>query len=480
MSGSSCDRRSFCRSMLVGAAGLRLASSSRAQRPPRPNVLLITTDDMGPQLGCYGDRHARTPNLDALAEEGARFENAYVTQASCSPSRSSIFTGLYPHQNGQIGLSHRGYSMHEGLATLPALLADAGYRTGVIGKIHVAPAVSTPFGFKAPLTPQDTRDVAGVAEVAAEFLGADPAEPFFLMVNYMDPHRPLVDQVEGVPDEPLGPDAIEPFPFLGLDTPKVRQEVASYYNCNTRADVGVGLLLEKLQESGMADNTLIIFIGDNGPPFTRGKTTCYEAGVHTPFIVRWPGTARAGLVSEALVSAVDILPTVAEAAGFELPTPIAGRSLVPLIEGKPVQWRDTLATEYTSHHQGGYFPRRAIRDERYKLILNLLPDRPNPIKGVDGCAAWGESRNPAFEGTPVRRVFDTHGDPPAEELYDLLRDPVEFNNLADDPGYGPVLSRMRAQLRTWREETSDPLLDPAKLAALTKWHDDEEWKKDAK
>ncbi len=478
MSGSSYNRRSFCRTMLVGAAGLKLASSSRAQRPQRPNVLLITTDDMGPHLGCYGDRHARTPNLDALAEEGARFERAYVTQASCSPSRSSIFTGLYPHQNGQIGLSHRGYSMHEGIATLPALLAGAGYRTGVIGKIHVAPASATPFDWNGRLTVHETREVPKVAEAAASFIRESADGPFFLMVNYMDPHRPLLDQVEGVPAEPLGPDEIEPFPFLGLDTPKVRQEVASYYNCNTRADVGVGLLLAKLRESRMADNTLIIFIGDHGPPFTRGKTTCYEAGVRIPFIVRWPEHAQAGLASEALVSTVDILPTVAEAAGFELPTPIAGRSLVPLIEGKPAQWRDTLATEYTSHHQGGYFPRRAIRDERYKLIVNLLPDRPNPIKGVDGCAAWGESRDPAFEGTRVRRVFDTHGDPPARELYDLQRDPVEFNNLADDPGYGSVLSRMRAQLRTWREETSDPLLDPQELARLTRWHDDEEWKQD--
>jgi N-sulfoglucosamine sulfohydrolase len=477
MTGSRLNRRSFCRSALIGTAALGLARGARAQ-PERPNVLLITTDDMGPQLGSYGDTRARTPNLDALAGEGARFENAYVTQASCSPSRSSIFTGLYPHQNGQIGLSHRGYSMHEGMATLPALLGQAGYRTGVIGKIHVAPASATPFDWNGRLTVQETREVPKVAEAAASFIRESSGRPFFLMVNYMDPHRPLLDQVEGVPADPLGPDDIEPFPFVPIDTPKVRQEVAAYYNCNTRADVGVGVLLETLKAAGAADNTLVMFIGDHGPPFTRGKTTCYEAGVRIPFIVRWPGHARAALVSPDLVSTVDILPTVAEACGFELPHPIAGRSLVPLLEGRRVEWRETLATEYTSHHQGGYFPRRAIRDARYKLIKNLLPDRPNPIKNVDGSAAWAESRDPTFEGTPAREAIDRHVAPPAEELYDLQQDPVEFVNLADDPAQADVLDRLRAQLQAWREETNDPLLDPQELTRLTKWHDDEEWKKE--
>lgn len=478
MTGSRCNRRSFCRSALIGTAGLGLAQRARPQPPARPNVLLITTDDMGPQLGCYGDAQAQTPNLDALAEEGARFENAYVTQASCSPSRSSIFTGLYPHQNGQIGLSHRSYSMHEGMVTLPVLLGQAGYRTGVIGKIHVAPASATPFDWKSPLTVQGTREVTKVAEAAASFIGESSGGPFFLMVNYMDPHRPLLDQVEGVPADPLGPDDIEPLPFVPIDTPKVRQEVAAYYNCNTRADIGVGMLLEKLAAAGAAENTLVVFVGDNGPPFTRGKTTCYEAGVHTPFIVRWPGRAPQGLVSEALVSTVDILPTIAEACGFGLPRPVAGRSLVPPLEGRQADWRETLATEYTSHHQGGYFPRRAIRDARYKLIVNLLPERPNPIRNVDGCAAWAESRDPAFEGTPGRQAIDRHVAPPAEELYDLQQDPVEFVNLADDPAQAAVLDRLRGELQAWREETDDPLLDPAELARLTKWHDDEEWKRE--
>jgi len=471
------SRRSFCRAMLAGTAGLSLAARATSQSPGRPNVLLITTDDMGPQLGCYGDPFARTPVLDKLASEGTLFERAYVTQASCSPSRSSIFTGLYPHQNGQIGLAHRHYSMHEGMVTLPALLKEAGYRTGVIGKVHVAPNDALPFDWRAPLNVHQTREVAKVAESANEFLTAGDG-PSFLMVNYMDPHRPLIDQIEGIPEKPLTPDEVEPFPFLGIDTPKVRQEVAAYHNCNTRADVGVGMLLEKLEAAGLAENTLVIFIGDHGPPFTRGKTSCYESGVHIPFIVRWPGRIREGERFDALTSTVDILPTVCEAAGIEKPEGLAGHSILPHASTFTTylqRVRETLATEYCSHHEGGFFPRRAIRDRRYKLIHNLLPERGNPIKNVDGCAAFKESQAPQFDGTHARRAMETHANPPEFELYDLQADPVEFHNLADSPKHQGALRRMQGELMAWRKETDDPLLDEEKLAALVRWHDEKEW-----
>ena len=464
MSTPHADRRRFCQAILGGAAGLALGGARAAEPARRSNILLITGDDLGPHLGCYGDGQAPTPNLDGLAEEGVRFELAYVTQASCSPSRSSMFTGLYPHQNGQIGLSHRGYSMREGMQTLSGLLKRAGYRNGVIGKIHVQPVAALPFDYRRTNV-QHTRDVRKVAEETGEFIAECGDNPFFLMVNYFDPHRPLVDQVEGIPERPLTPEEAKPFDFLGLDTPKVRQEVAGYYNCAARVDAGVGLLLDALEKSGHADDTLVIFIGDHGPPFTRGKTTCYEAGLRIPFIVRWPGRAQAGHVSRALVSTVDILPTAMAAAGLDAPPGLAGRSLAPLLQGAAVYWRDTLCAEYNTHHAGGYYPRRSIRDERYKLIVNLLPDRPNPILGVDGCAAWPASRDDRLEGTPIRAVYDRHQRPPAEELYDLQADPVEFHNLAGKPEYAAVQEKLRAALQAWREETSDPLLDPEKLAA---------------
>lgn len=463
-------RRTFCRSALLGLAGLTSQRVFAAASAPRPNILLITADDLGPYLGCYGDSIARTSNLDRLAAEGVRFERAFVTHASCSPSRSSIFTGLYPHQNGQIGLAHLGYSMREGMRTLPALLKQAGYRTGVIGKIHVAPDSAFPFDWKGGLKVADTRDVRLVAERAGDFM-SQSAGPFFLMANYFDPHRPLAHQVKGVPQQPFASDGIKPFPFLGLDTPQIREEVAGYYNCAARFDVGVGMLLDRLAQAGHGENTIVIVLGDHGPPFTRAKTTCYEAGLHIPLIVRWPGRAKAGLASGALVSTVDILPTVLDGAGIELPAPIAGRSLVPLLRGKDVPWRETLCAEYTSHGPRNFYPRRAIRDARHKLILNLLPDRPNPVLGVDGCAAWAASRDPDLDGTMMRGVYDTYHHPSAVELYDLDNDPNEFHNLAGRPEHAAVENRLRRQLEQWREETNDPLVDPEALAALTREHD---------
>ncbi len=464
-------RRTFCRDLILGTAGLAVRQAHSAQTPKRHNILLITTDDLGPYLGCYGDTQARTPHLDKLAKESMRFELAFVTQPSCSPSRSSMFTGLYPHQNGQIGLSHRGYSMDKAYPTLPSLLKQGGYRTGVIGKIHVAPDAAFPFDFRKTAVGL-TRDVGGVAGQAEGFMRRSGDRPFFLMVNYFDPHRPLVDQVKGVPAKPLGPDDVTPFAFLGVDTPKVRKEVAGYYNCVTRADVGVGLLMERLAKTGHADDTVVIFLGDHGPPFTRAKTTCYEAGLRIPFIVRWPGRGKSGQVRQEMISTVDILPTVMDAAGLPAPEGLPGQSLTPLIEGKSVPWRETLCAEYTSHGKKCFFPRRSIRDRRYKLILNLLGDRPNPVKAVDGCAAWEASRDPKLEGTPARLAHDTCHRPPRVELYDLEKDPIEFRNLAGKAEFREIEKRLLVALEQWRKLTRDPLLDPEKLAALARSHDE--------
>jgi N-sulfoglucosamine sulfohydrolase len=232
------------------------------------------------------------------------------------------------------------------------------------------------------------------------------------------------------------------------------------------------MLLARLDTLGLAEDTLLIAIGDHGACFTRGKTSCYESGLRIPFVVRWPGRAAEGHVSDAMISTVDILPTVLEAAGVELPRPVAGESLVPHVTGNGAPSRRYLCGEYASHHEGGYFPRRAVRDRRYKLIHNLLPGRENPIKGVDGCAAWGESRDPSLDGTHIRHVYDTYARPPEFELYDLANDPVEFHDLHEEAAHADALLRLQAALLDWRQETGDPLLDPAELERLTRVHDE--------
>ena len=431
-----------------------------------PNIILITADDMGLNTGRYGDDTAPTPNLDRLADEGILFTRAYVTQSSCSPSRSSILTGLYPHQNGQLGLANAGFSMKPGVPNLPTILYEHGYYTGSVGKIHVEPESELHFDFKHTYI---TRDVYVIAHLVDEFISLQDSMPFFLMIGYSDPHKTKNQymgaiKVDGIPEIPLNEDEVQPFDFVGLNTKLIRQVTAGYYNCVERLDVGVGLIMDVLARHQLSDKTVVAFISDNGPPFTRAKTTCYEAGVRVPFIVRWPGMKK-GVVRDELVSTVDILPTILDAAGIEPPDGVCGSDLRLLLRGRRAGWRETVCTEYNAHGAKGFYPRRAIRNERYKLILNLLPELDGPYGAVDGCPAWFTSQQDSLIGTDVREAYDTYRHPPQIELYDLRDDPVEWHNLADDDRYRRVETELMEQLLQWRKDTDDPYLDIEKLDA---------------
>ena len=442
----------------------------------KPNVLFITADDLGLQLSCYGDKVIRTPHLDRLAARGTQFEVAYVAQASCSPSRSAMFTGLYPHANGQYGLMGRtnapsGFAVHQHLhdKTIPAYLKRLGYRTGIIGKLHVAPENSFPFDFRR--RPRiATREVRKVAVTAGEFWRETGDQPFFLMVNYSDPHASRAadavggwtfhDQVDGLPENPLPPDGAPPLSFQGIDTPLQIKRVSGYYNTIKRLDDGIGLLMKELDDAGHADNTLIIFCGDHGPPFARGKTTVYESGTRVPMIVDWPGVSRP-MVSKAMVSTVDILPTILDAVGEPIPGGLHGKSLRPVVSDPAAEWREYLVAEFHFHGRRPFFPRRAIRDDRFHLIHNVLAGRNRPSTGIDGDQAYRLSKTSRFDNTAVRQAFETFADPPEYELYDLDSDPAEFENLAGRPELAIVEKRLKKALRDWQDQTDDPILDPA-------------------
>jgi len=220
-------RRDFLKA--AGALGLAaLAPASLHSAPEtRPNLLLICAEDLGPTLGCYGDRQVATPNLDTLAASGVRFANAFVTQASCSPSRSSILTGLFPHQNGQLGLAHYGYTMPGKPVKLPNALQKAGYRTGIMGKIHVGPEKSFAFDYRG-LPHGKTHNPEAVGQDFRAFLAQTGEQPFFFYLNLIDAHAPMLDQVDGFPAEPTKPDDVRPWPWLGLHNPALRQRGAGY------------------------------------------------------------------------------------------------------------------------------------------------------------------------------------------------------------------------------------------------------------
>jgi N-sulfoglucosamine sulfohydrolase len=439
------------------------ATASRAEA--RPNILLLTADDLGLQLGSYGDRQARTPNLDALAARGLRFDHAYVTQASCSPSRASIFTGLYPHQHGMLGLAHLGYRLNPKVPLLPDLLRSVGYSTWLIGKDHVAGPVVLGFEHNL-LEHSETRQRSAVAEaIRGSDLGRGPG-PFFLSVNLADPHVPWTPQVEGLPEPTYDPEQVRGLDFLGLDGPAARRITASYLNCVTRFDAIAGEVIAETRHKSGQRPLLILFVSDHGPPITRGKTTVYEAGVRVPMIAAWDGVIPPATSTEALVSTVDLLPTLADVAGFEPPPGLPGGSLQPLFEdprGAAVQANEAadgessaprryLFTQFSAHAPPHAYPRRAVRGETYKLIVNLWHDRPNPLPGLsDGLRQKGLTS----DEPDVQAAYDRLGQPPRLELYDLNVDPHEFHNLADDPDHASDLARLAAALDAWQVRTGD-------------------------
>ena len=420
--------------LLAPLAALQAADAP--QPAASPNVLLITADDLGCNLSCYGEKRIVTPKLDALAAEGVRFQNAYVAQSSCSSSRAALLTGLWPHQNGQFGLAHLGFAMRPGLPNLPALLKAAGYRTGIIGKLHMEPAAEFPFDWmpKEKTAAPPTRIVQWVAAQSREFFASAKAanRPFFYYVNFFDPHGPFTqetDQVNGLPAKPLVADDIrDPLPLKVPSEDRLRLATARVLNTILRVDAGMGLLLDELKAAGCADNTLVIFVGDNGLAMPRGKTTSYEGGVRVPMLVRWPGAAKPQVRRET-VSLLDVMPTVLAATGVKAPENLVGAALQPLLHGEDVRWREFLFTEMNFHTPDVFYPQRTVRDVRFKLLLNLAP---------------------AEDQAPV-------------ELFDLQNDPGETKNLAGDPTHAETRGRLEAALKAWREKRADPLLDAARL-----------------
>lgn len=457
------------------------AGSSGVPRSPgvssRPNVLLIVSEDNGAELGCYGDPFAVTPALDQLAAEGCRFANAYVTQAVCSVSRASFLTGLYPFQNGQIGLATHRYAMFRKWDNMPSLLKELGYRTGMIGKLHVNPESAFPLDYRAIAASGFNDRPMKKYAAAAETFFRETDQPFFLAVNFPDAHFPLLRQQYGLPVDPLNAEDVKPMPFIGADSPRLRQGAADYYNCLSRLDTGIGLVLTALSETGKAGNTLVIYIGDHGAQFSRGKATCYEGGLRIPMILRWPGQVKPGTVREELVSTIDLLPTVLEAVSLPARSSLPGRSLLPLAAGREIPWRTHLFAERTAYSAPNFFPQRTVRDARYKLILNLMPERSNPVPDNylnqrGSFFLYGTSQAELDAGPKhIADAYQLWRSPPAVELYDLQADPWEFRNQSENPKLADVKARLLAELKAFREKHSDPLLNADKLKRLAEEHD---------
>jgi N-sulfoglucosamine sulfohydrolase len=379
------------------------------------NILLMIADDLGRMTGCYGEPAIRTPHIDRLARQGTRFDMAFTSTASCSASRSVIFTGLHTHETGQYGLhhDHHHFMTFADVPTAPAILNAAGWHTGIIGKVHVGPEAVYPWATREESA---TRDVEWVADRARAYFGArkSDAQPFFLTIGFIDPHRDETrggfgNEAFGASDPVVSPDDVSVPPFL-TDLPEVRRELADYYRSVHRLDRGVGLVLDALQAEGLEDDTLVVFLSDNGSPFLNSKTTLFDAGVHLPLILRRPGQ-KPGIANPNLVSFTDILPTFLDVAGTSPdPGKRRGRSLLPILEAETLLpgW-DRIFGSHTFHEITNYWPTRFLRQEP--------PQDPLQLGRAEGRHGLGVLMADLFVREPRRLVGDRgdRGDLEAEE-----------------------------------------------------------------
>lgn len=447
---------------LVAVAALALPASAAPK-----NVLLLVADDLGFQVGCYGDPVAKTPNIDALAKSGTRFTHAFASVASCSPSRATLLTGMPTHQCGQYGLAHATHNAHsfKNVKGLPALLGPAGYRTGVIAKLHVQPKEVYPFDVEIG---GNGRNPVQIAEQTSKFIADCGEKPFFLLVGFTDPHRAAKGFANdgkypaSVPAIKFDPKTV-PVPYHLPDQPEVRAELAEYYESVARLDHGVGLVLKALADAKKADDTLVIFLSDNGIPFPGAKTTLYDSGIHLPLLVRKPG-AKAGVVCDAMASWTDVAPTVLDWCGVKpapvgkKDAPLPGRSLLPVLERAKTEGWDAVYASHQFHEITMYYPMRAVRTRNHKYILNVAHGLEYPFASD----LWGSDM---WQGVLKRkdplmgkREVAAYVKRPKEELYDLTADPNEVKNLAADAGSAKVLEEMRGKLAEWRNKTADPWL----------------------
>ncbi len=402
-----------------------------------PNILYLHSHDTGRYIQPYGEP-VPMPNVQALADQGVLFRQAFCAAPTCSASRACLLTGQYGQSNGMLGLAHRGWSLRDYSHHIVHTLRDVGYTSTLIGEQHISKEPGV-IGYDEVMRIPTTR-VETVAPLAMEVLRRPRSRPLFLSVGFFETHR-----------EFLGPGSLrdvqysKPPPNLP-DSPEVRGDVAAFKASARSLDHGVGMVLNELDASGMADQTLIIFTTDHGMPFPGAKATLYDRGLGVMLILRGPHPFSGGRVNDALVSHIDLYPTICEYLGLPRPPFLQGVSLMGLLHGHARSAREEIFAGSTWH--AAYEPQRAIRTTRHKYIRR-----------------WGDRATPVLPNTddgPSKELLIRNGwaerEIPKEQLYDLLFDPNEANNVLAQPAYAEVRNDLSERLMRWMGETEDPLL----------------------
>jgi N-sulfoglucosamine sulfohydrolase len=406
-------------------------------QPDRPNILYIHSHDTGRYVHPYG--HAiETPNIQRLAEEGVLFRTAFCGAPTCSPSRASLLTGQCAHCSGMLGLAHRGFSLHDYSQHILHTLRHVGYYSALIGEEHLSKAPNAS-GYDR-VAKIEGHQAAIVAPTAIEWLNDGLPQPFFLSVGFFETHREflkpslLKDAKYSLPPAPLP------------DTPQTRLDIGSFKTSARELDKGMGAVFDALDAKGLADNTLVICTTDHGIAFPRMKGNLTDHGIGVMLIMRGPGDFIGGRVCDALVSQIDLFPTICDLLKIDYPSWLQGTSILPLLREEVEQIHEAIFAEVTYH--AAYEPMRAVRTQRWKYIRRF-DHHPWPVL-------------PNCDDSPSKDLLLEYGwrerPRPLEQLYDLIFDPNEANNIANDSSFALVLEEMRTRLEDWMRDTNDPLL----------------------
>ena len=430
----------------------------QAQSPP--NVLVIMADDCTfNDLPAYGGQNAKTPHIDKLAREGLLFRRAYLSEAMCQPCRAELFSGQYPTRNG-CAWNHS--ASRNSVTSMPHHLGPLGYRVGLAGKVHVKPKKVFPFeeidGFDSNCVRNPTRphQLSGISE----FIGRDQQKPFCLVVALVEPHVPWV-----MGDASQYPPATIKLPPNLADTPRTRQDFSAYLAEITYMDGQVGEILKVLEESGKANDTLVLFTSEQGSQFPGCKWTNWDTGIHTGLIARWPEKIEGGRTTDAVVQYADILPTLLTLAGGDCSEkPYDGRSFAGVLRGEETSHRQYAYGLHNNIPEGPRYPIRTVTDGGWRYIRNLLPEEIYIEKHLMGIKGTGALNNPywatwlrdSWNNPHTYKVVRRYMRRPAEQLYHTAEDPYEMSNLAGTPEFSEIQKKLSMELDRWMKRQGDP------------------------
>lgn len=431
----------------IGIVPMLVTGITYAQE--RPNIVIMIADDCSyNDWGCYGSVDSKTPNIDAFAKDGIKFNNCFQAVAMSSPTRHCLYTGVYPVKSG-------AYPNHtfvnDTIKSFVQYFKPEGYTIALAGKTHVSP--KSVFSYQYLGNYKDEQGATFQWEKINDFLNQNRENPFFLVMASHEPHGPYVN---GDPSQ-WDPNKLT-LPPMYVDTPEFRKEYAKYLAEITVFDTQVGKICDMLKAKGLEENTLFILLSEQGNGFPFAKWTCYKQGLQSGMLIRWPGKIKAGIQTNAMVEYVDVIPTLLDIIGQKPSMQCDGKSFFPVLQGKKEnhkQYVFGIQTTRGINNGSEYYGSRSVRNKRYSYIINLTPEAKFMNAITQGNSFWKSWIREAEHDEFAKTQVDKYQYRPMEELYDMQKDPYEMVNLADDPKYKEVKKELRKQLLLWMEEQGD-------------------------